>query len=385
MTRTMDPFDELASMFLTQPDQPGTGGGGTPTAPIELLVVGHLPVRAGLWLTPYADAVARRLGPTVLLRLDREQPIVQIMRGDETTQVSAGRKLKQAIGELAGSASAWIVYSGAATPSDLVAGRADRVTVLSSADDAAVVAAYQHAKNLANAAEAQQTAMPAIGLSVLGADEDAAQRVFDRVNRTTTAFLGVEIELIGVLPKMDAAVRSTSYVNFPGERSPAVGTVVEWITEARQRAVTPPQTAHTADGPVHDGGAREGASVSEQERELLHQGPSNADEQAQATSSTASSPDEAPYETAASHGPRESATGQEPTAAPGEAQRQQPAVEQPTEPDPPLVEYVAYEQPKRAQQQQRQHEQQQKQAAGHTGEAWLTRPLLMPAAVAPGG
>ena len=67
MTRTVDPFDELAAMFLTEADEKpaeDTGDSTPVSVLIELLMVAHLPVRGGLWLTPYADAVARGAGTT---------------------------------------------------------------------------------------------------------------------------------------------------------------------------------------------------------------------------------------------------------------------------------------------------------------------------------
>ena len=72
MTDRTDPFKELAALFLTEPDAAApTRPAADPT--IELIVVGSLPVRASLWLVPYADTVARQLGPTALLRLDEEE------------------------------------------------------------------------------------------------------------------------------------------------------------------------------------------------------------------------------------------------------------------------------------------------------------------------
>ena len=55
MTRTQDPFDELAAMFLTGPDEKAKTRDGEDTSRAvmtELLIVAHLPVRGGLWLTP---------------------------------------------------------------------------------------------------------------------------------------------------------------------------------------------------------------------------------------------------------------------------------------------------------------------------------------------
>jgi hypothetical protein len=90
MADRADPFDELASMFLT--DIPAESDAAQEDAPpavdhramIEIMLVGHLPVRAGLWLTPYADALARKQGPTALIRLDGDEPMIQVLRGGGT-------------------------------------------------------------------------------------------------------------------------------------------------------------------------------------------------------------------------------------------------------------------------------------------------------------
>ncbi len=82
MTRIVDPFDELTALFLTTDSEDVNGRNGTHQATtVEILLVGHLPVRAGLWLAPYADALAREAGPTALLRLDDSAPQLQILRG----------------------------------------------------------------------------------------------------------------------------------------------------------------------------------------------------------------------------------------------------------------------------------------------------------------
>ncbi len=48
MTRTVDPFDELAAMFLTEADEKpaeDTGDSTPVSVLIDLLIVSHLPVR----------------------------------------------------------------------------------------------------------------------------------------------------------------------------------------------------------------------------------------------------------------------------------------------------------------------------------------------------
>jgi len=108
MTDRTDPFEELAALFLTEPD---VAAPRRPAAEpsIELMVVGSLPVRASLWLVPYADTVARELGPTALVRLDEEQPTIQLLR---TSSDVANRKwptLAAAIGDLGRHVGNWLI------------------------------------------------------------------------------------------------------------------------------------------------------------------------------------------------------------------------------------------------------------------------------------
>jgi hypothetical protein len=238
MTQTMDPFEELASMFLTDADlTPPREAGGTTQTTIELLVVGHLPVRAGLWLTPYADAVARRAGTTVLVRLDGDEPMLQVLRGDEgRPPAEECRNLREAILSLGGSVRAWIVRPSARTATDeLLAGQADRITILSSADQAAVVNAYRLVKDLVEAAQRRVAQLPSLGLAVIGAERDAADDVARRIDRTTGQCLEVSVPLLLCLPRIDAAARATCLRSFPGQTRPALDEVLAWIGEARSR------------------------------------------------------------------------------------------------------------------------------------------------------
>src|SRR5688572_1603438 len=109
MNNPIDPFDELAAMFLTarQPQPPGAArmtpaptpawsapamssprsgaqSCARPIAMTELLIVGHLPVRASLWLVPYADMLAREVGTVGLVRLDGQEPTLQLLRAPQT-------------------------------------------------------------------------------------------------------------------------------------------------------------------------------------------------------------------------------------------------------------------------------------------------------------
>ncbi|UCD75962.1 MAG: hypothetical protein JSV91_03385 [Phycisphaerales bacterium] len=236
MTQPPDPFDELAAMFLTEPDAADqVRGRGQQTVTIELLAVGHLPVRGGLWLTPYADAVAREVGPTVLLRMDGEETSLQLLRGESDVLSPLVKKqpqptLPETVRNLGPAVSTWVLRPPTdCGPEDMVRAEADRITILSSADEAAVVAAYQLVKNLADAAERIQHPLPEIALAVLGADSASAASVLDRLRRTTLQCLGVDVALVMCLTRMDAGIRSAGYMRFAGRPAPILADVVQWI------------------------------------------------------------------------------------------------------------------------------------------------------------
>ena len=271
MTRTFDPFDELAAMFLTVPPgsevlpaphhhlptptrppphtpalklaaepAPARKAIRAPSIAAELLIVGHLPVRAGLWLTPYADGLARELGSIALLRLDGDEPALQLLRAStDAPSLTLDGVLEEAISDLAATTDMWVVRpSTASQPSDLVRCGAGRITILSSADEAAIVAAYQSIKDLAQAAEQSQVSLPSIGMAIVGVDHANAAAVIERLNRTTISFLGVEVKLVLAMPRMDAGVKSTRYVSFAGHAPPALGEVMNWIDQARSKSAT---------------------------------------------------------------------------------------------------------------------------------------------------
>lgn len=228
--KTHDAIDELAALFLTEEgaDTPQAVTGRS--AAVELLLVGHLPVRAGLWLGPYADAVARERGCTALVRLDREEPAVQVMRGTTEHMRLPETGLRDVLSAFARQAERWIVRA----PDDLPAAEivklgADRVTILSSAESSAVVAAYQLIKAMAWAAEEQSDRLPPISIAVLGAEPEQARRMVDRVNQATAAFLDTPVELSLCLQRIDSDIRCTRDVHLSGERCASASDVVQWI------------------------------------------------------------------------------------------------------------------------------------------------------------
>jgi hypothetical protein len=236
----MDPFDELAALFLTEPDVPGQReAAARRELTTELVVVGHLPVRAGLWLTPYVDAIARQNGPAALIRIDGAAATVEILRASEAgLPIQQPADLRQAVSCVAGQIAVCAIRcSEPASASEIVRSGADRITLLSSADEAAVVAAYGIVKDLVEAAEKAGIAIPRLGLAVIGSSEHQASRMVDRLNRTTATFLGVRIPLIACLSRMDAAVRTTRYWQFSGTQAVVPADLVSNLRDSHASAV----------------------------------------------------------------------------------------------------------------------------------------------------
>lgn len=236
MTPSTDVYDELASMFMTSEDDAPNGQDAESTTRItcEALIVGHLPVRAGLWLAPFADALAREQGPTALVRLDDEHPTLELLRGGEDA-LSEAQSLREAIERTASRARHWIVRGReGVAPEELVAAEPDRLTILTGADNAAVVRTYQIIKSLHHAAERENRSMPACGVAIIGADPEQATLTFERIRAATHSQLGVDVTLRRMLHRMDADLESRGFVRFDREASPGVKQAMQWIRAARQ-------------------------------------------------------------------------------------------------------------------------------------------------------
>ncbi len=250
MTRTIDPYDELAALFLSEPDE-RQAAAAAPQAVCELLVVGHLPVRADLWLTPYVDAVARGCGATVLLRLDADEPALQVLQADGVSLGPEPGSLAEAIGRLAPQIRRWVVRPPLSTsPREILRAGGDRITILTSADELARVHAFERTKAFVEAAAAAGERLPTIGLAVLGADPDTARRTCQLINHATRASLEIDVHLVVCLPRIDAEVQATQWLRFDGATSVSLASVLGWIRDAPAAAsAEPAAAAEPVEGP----------------------------------------------------------------------------------------------------------------------------------------
>ncbi len=249
MTDHVDPFEELAALFLTE-SEPAAPRAAAPST-VELVVVGSLPVRASLWLVPYADAVAREAGPTALVRLDQEQPTIQLLRAPGDVASRRWPTLSNAIADLGRHVGTWLIRPAyGVTHRDMVDAPIDRITVLTSVNDSAIVKAYQEIKLLA-AATGPGTQGPQLGVAVLGSSLETAERFHRHLGDTTSSFLNCDLSLVACVPRMDATTRAAACLSFPADPYPALETMLAWVRQAA--GPPPPEVApRTPHRPAHD-------------------------------------------------------------------------------------------------------------------------------------
>ncbi|MFO0826581.1 MAG: hypothetical protein U0572_00385 [Phycisphaerales bacterium] len=218
----VDPYEELASLFLTGgPNATNVLDAGDPpvevaiATSVEIALVGHLPVMGGLWLTQYADQLGRQHGPTALVRLERGQATIELLRAPGARgTLDTIETFDEALHLVAGVARHWIVCppGEAAIDGPFIA---DALTLLTGSDDAATVAAYRIVKNFAERWHGAGWSVPPIGLVVLGAPSERVAQVAEKLDRTTKAFLDVDMDVTGHYQRMDA-IESAGRRTFPG-------------------------------------------------------------------------------------------------------------------------------------------------------------------------
>jgi hypothetical protein len=173
---------------------------------VECVVLGHLPVMAAAWVGQYARHRSIELDGTVGLvrvwRDDGDSTMVSIDLVDETRDhaergdLEDSRDVLGAIRRLSPEVRLWIVRAGELDEPTLAGRRdVDRVTLLTGADEAAMVASYRALKRLTPEAEAGPVEPAAegserLGVALMGGDPERAQAAIARLERVAASFLG---------------------------------------------------------------------------------------------------------------------------------------------------------------------------------------------------
>lgn len=247
MSLNGDAFGSLAALFTT-----GNGGEGqaarTTDGPtlgaVTTVLVGNLPVMAGLWTTQFADAVARIAGPTALVRFERDDVTIELLRADGRQVPPAGpAAVSRWLPRAASSVRRWLICVPAETSPAEVLAAGQEILLMTGADEAAVTGAYLRLKYLTDEGVHAGTPIERVGLVVVGATAEQAAHAAARLGDAARSFLGVDVETVACLPRIER-VESSARATYPAEECPAIAQFTRELESARVGA------SHRFDGDV---------------------------------------------------------------------------------------------------------------------------------------
>lgn len=257
MDRPRDPFDDLADLFLSPEfEAEESAPTATPRSPdaadgeaVRVAMVGHLPVSAGLWITQLADRLAREEGPVGVVRFVAGQVQVEVLRAGLGSSVAEALDLEQALEAAVHLAQRWIVVPEAsAAPSEILRSGAASLLVMTGADEAAVVGAYRMLKAVAEDAMVESLPLPRLQVAVLGASEGKVAEAMAKLNRTASAFLGMELPLAMAMQRMEP-VQSSYRLTLPAPRALSFQDVPRLLEDLLQRRPAADAPKATPDDP----------------------------------------------------------------------------------------------------------------------------------------
>ena len=276
MDAARDPFDELTALFLSDEPPVGVAPGvaegvrsritDRPVQPepvkprLTVAICGHLPVMAGLWVTQYADRIAEKAGSTGLVRLEGGRCSIEIFRSDADVVRPEGADLAKAAGIIADRLHRWIVCVDDRDAAEAVRAGADEVVILTAAEQPAVIEAYRLAKSAA--ARVPSESPLDLGLVVVGADPERAERAGDVLAQAATRHLDRPLPVVATVRRLDVVEGSQRLVFDESVRRSAeevVSAIRASLDRAEFRpagAVRRPEVAADSFAEPHPGGLR---------------------------------------------------------------------------------------------------------------------------------
>ncbi|HLP83114.1 MAG TPA: hypothetical protein VK157_02090 [Phycisphaerales bacterium] len=237
---------DLQEAPATQPiDEPVPATNAAPS--VEALVLGHLPVLGSAWVTQYAKHVAEERRTSVaLLRVHEGQAWVDIVTprtAPARTHSRVGeasaepQSLDAALARAARECSHWLVrVDEIAEPQLVTLPHLARVTLLTGADDAAVVASYRTIKSLSrslDAARVEDDMGPSLKLAIMGADDAKATEAESKLRKAAATFLQNELEPAAKVAKIGGSSTLALY------RGPATLDVATMLANLSARNLSP--------------------------------------------------------------------------------------------------------------------------------------------------
>lgn len=218
----------------------------------ELVILGHLPVRASLWVRHYACLSARKRSETVsLVRAAGGSVSIDVITGHEPAEIEPVESIQDGV-TIARAASTRVILRVDETvePELLDREGVDEVTILTGADEAAVVASYRLIKTLVAGLDDRldPEAAPLVRVAVMGNPGPEIAAACAKIERACRAFLDRPVEVLDASGRIDA----TGTVTVCRTDAPnATDEVLETLLD-RPTPATPPASLRLADDDHRD-------------------------------------------------------------------------------------------------------------------------------------
>ena len=210
---------------------------------IELVIVGHLPVLASAWVLQYAARRAETLAmPVALLRVQQGLAQLDLVGpGAEKFIQPEALGLDSAMQAARQLTPHWIIRDE--QPEDY-ASEFTGLTVLTSADDSAVVACYRELKTRLG----DDAAARALRVGVLGSAPERAREACDKIANAAKQFLGRDVQIEDCGQKVTSR---TSTLVYRGECDMDAADIVAHLLDAEDAAaLLTPRTHAAMPGPT---------------------------------------------------------------------------------------------------------------------------------------
>jgi len=230
---------------------------------VEAVLLGHLPVRASLWVRQYACSTARRRNEIVaLIRAAAGSTSVDLIAGGSTIESPECATLQEALAKVSAVADRVILRVDETTEPELLdREEIDEITILTGADEAAVVSSYRLIKTLTGVWNTDDEAFhsPHVRLAVMGATGQQVADASAKLSRAVDAFLDRPIEIVDAAGRIDATGTTNIFRDTVAhEATSMLNDLIEIGRDASvpllkpKTAVARPSTKETAEHVVTD-------------------------------------------------------------------------------------------------------------------------------------
>ncbi|MBO6513164.1 MAG: hypothetical protein JJ974_04285 [Phycisphaerales bacterium] len=181
---------------------------------IEAVLLGHLPVRASLWVRQYACSTARRRDEIIaLVRAASGSTSVDLISGTQVIESNECTSLHEALERVNSIADRVILRVDETTEPELLdRAEIDEITILTGADEAAIVASYRLIKTLTSVWDTGELiSTPHLRLAVMGATGQQVADASTKLSRAVDAFLDRPIEIIDAAGRIDATATTNIF------------------------------------------------------------------------------------------------------------------------------------------------------------------------------